>query len=415
MRNHLDLAGNIELEGSKSLLNRVLIISSYLSKSIKIHNLSSCNDVSTMLENLKILGLEFTMTEDSIVVEPPKKLNKKGKLNIVDSGTAYRFLLARTAAIQRSRYQITVSEQLKRRPVEVLFEVLKKMGISISEKNGALLLKGTAIKGGTIDLPADISSQFISALLLIAPSYNEDLEIFLDGEIVSRGYIDMTIKVMQDFGVVVDFDGRRLFVQKDQEYNNLSEYFIEPDYSSACYFWAIGALSRSSISTEFQTSSLQPDHQVAGILEKMGAIINVKNDKIYVKRGTLKGIAIDMRELPDQVPTIAVLALFANSKTVISNIEHLRFKESDRIRALVSELTKIGVGISFKNNSLIINPIKQIPGSIAMKTYNDHRLVMAFTILKLIFPQLSINNATSVEKSYPNFFNDIKSITSSSL
>lgn len=413
MKNHLDLAGYIKLEGSKSILNRVLIISTYLTEPIKIFNTSSCNDIRTIIDNLKVLGLKFKEEENSIFIKPSANSNRNGKLNIIDSGTAFRFLLARTAAIKRSKYQFRISEQLSKRPVGALIDVLKQMGVSVTQNKDGFLIKGTNIKGGMIDLPADISSQFISALLLIAPSYGEDLEIFLEGEVVSRSYIEMTIKVMQDFGIIVDFDGTRLFVEKGQEYNNLKEYFIEPDYSSACYFWAMGALSRSAVSTEFQINSLQPDHKFIEILIKMGANIKVEKERVNVKRGSLEGVSVNMKDLPDQVPTLAVLALFANSKTIITNIEHLKFKESDRISALVTELSKFGVEISYNDFDLIVNPLKQIPGNLTMKTYHDHRLVMAFTILKLIFPQITVTGATSVEKSYANFFNDIKSITGS--
>ncbi len=413
MRNYLDISGYIKLEGSKSIFNRVLIIASYLKSPIKIINPSSCIDIETMTDNLCKLGLKFDKSPDTWIVTPPAKLRRKGKLFIRDSGTSYRFLTARAASIRRSQYIINISDQLKQRPIKPLLDILNKMGAAVEYNGDSLKIKGTLPIGGILDVPADISSQFISSLLLIAPSYKNDLELFLEGEIVSRSYIDMTIKVMQDFGVIVDFDGSRIFIQAGQEYNEIDEYTIEPDYSSACYFWALGALSKSVVSTNtLNKISLQPDYQFLTILEKIGAKIEIKMDKINVSKGELKSISVNMRNIPDQVPTLAVLALFTDSKTIITGIEHLKYKESNRIEALISELSRIGVNISYYNGILMINPLDRIPGNEILATYNDHRLVMAFHILKLIFPQLSITNASAVAKSYPNFLNDLKSIKS---
>ena len=413
MRNYLDISGHITLEGSKSILNRVLIIASHLNIPIKIINPASCEDIATMTNNLCKMGLKIDKAKDNWIVTTPKKLNNNGEFFIHDSGTAYRFLTTRVAAIQRSKYIINISDQLKRRPIEPLTDILNQMGIITQVKDDSLLIKGSLPKGGIFDIPADISSQFISSLLLIAPSYKNDLELFLEGDIVSRSYIDMTIKIMQDFGVIADFDGSRIFIHAGQEYNNLSEYLIEPDFSSACYFWALGALSRSVISTNtISKTSLQADYEFLSILETMGAKTLIGEDKISVSRGELIGITIDMINMPDQVPTLAVLALFADSKTTIINIEHLKYKESNRIDALVAELSKFGVKISYNDGMLTINPLSRIPGNEILNSYNDHRLVMAFHILKLIFPQLSVTNASSINKSYPNFLLDIKSIKS---
>ncbi len=413
MKNRLDISGHITLEGSKSILNRVLIIASYLKPPIKIINPSNCIDIETMADNLCKLGLKIDKAQDAWFVTPSEKLKKKGNLFINDSGTAYRFLIARTASIQRSKYIINISDQLKKRPIKPLTYILNQMGAAIQMKGDSLKIKGSLLTGGIIDVSVDISSQFISSLLLIAPAYKNDLELFMEGEIVSRSYIDMTIKIMQDFGVIADFDGSRIFLQAGQEYNDLDEYLIEPDFSSACYFWAMGALSKSVISTNtIDKASLQPDYKFITILEKIGAKINIGKDKISVSRGKLKGINIDMKNIPDQVPTLAVLALFADSKTTITNIAHLKYKESNRIEALVTELSGIGAKIFYENGMLTINPLNRIPGNETLDTYNDHRLVMAFHILKIIFPQLSITNASSVSKSYPKFLNDIKFIKS---
>ena len=412
MINYLNISGDISLEGSKSILNRVLIISSYLKKPIKIINPSNCNDVKTMADNLIKLGMKIDKSLDTWIILPPEKINRKVDLFIHDSGTAYRFLSAKTATIKNSKYIINISDQLKPRPIKPLIDILNKMGSKIEMKDDSLIIEGNILKGGIFNLSADISSQFISSLLLIAPTYENDLELVLKRNIVSRSYINMTIKIMQDFGIIANFDGKRIFIKAGQKYNELEEYIIEPDYSSACYFWALGALSKSVISTNSNNrTSLQPDYKFLTILENIGAKIEINKDKININNRKLKGISIDMKNMPDQVPTLAVLALFANSKTLITGIEHLKYKESNRIEAIKKELSSIGANILYENGELTINPLDKDPGNVTLNTYNDHRMIMAFYILKIVFPQISIANTSPVDKSYPNFLNDIKTLT----
>jgi len=411
MRNYLDISGHITLEGSKSILNRVLIIATYLRNPLKILNVAICADITTMLNNLCKMGLNIDKSQEAWIVKTPKKLKINGNLFIQDSGTAYRFITTRIAAINKSKYNIKISDQLKKRPIEQLMDILTQMGATTKMKGDSLLIEGSQLNGGILNIPANISSQFISSLLLIAPSYKNDLELFLKGDIVSRSYINMTIKIMQDFGIIVNFNGNKIFVKAGQKYNNITEYLIEPDFSSACYFWSLGALSRSSVSTnKINKRFLQTDYNFLSILENIGAKIERYEDKISISRGELKGISADMKDMPDQVPTLAILALFADSKTTITNIEHLKYKESNRIDALVTQLTKIGAKIFYNNGELTINPLSNIPRNETLNSYNDHRLVMAFYILKLVFPQLTITNVSSVDKSYPNFLKDIKSL-----
>jgi len=411
MINHINISGHITLNGSKSILNRVLIIASYLQNKIAISHPSNCLDVTTMADNLCKLGLKIDKANKNWIITPPKKPCRNCDLFIQDSGTAYRFLISRAAALNRTKISIQVSEQLKKRPIRPLIEVLREMGAKIEFSDDILLIKGTILEGGVFDIPANVSSQFISSLLLIAPSYKNDLELFLEGDVVSSSYIDMTIKIMQDFGVIAEYNGKRIFIEAGQEYNELGEYDIEPDFSSAAYFWALGALSRSVISTNnVNHNSIQADHGFIEIIKNMGAEVKIEKNKISVTKNRLRGISVSMRNMPDQVPTLAVLALFADSQVVIKDIEHLKYKESNRIKALITELTRLGAKISYEDGILTINSLDSIPGSLILKTFGDHRLVMAFHILKMVFPQIMISDVLSVAKSYPNFLEDIKSI-----
>ncbi len=407
----INAGGFVELPGSKSILNRVMIISTFFKYPFKIYNSSGCEDLNTMIANLRIIGYEFYSDDDSLIVVPSGKIKSPSQLFIKDSGTGFRFLLARIASIKGLETTIDVSPQLRKRPIKPLINILKQMGAEIDDQNFPLFVKGNDLKGGKIEIPANISSQFISSILLIAPCYQEDLEILLHGKIVSRPYLEMTLQMMDDFGVESDFSGNKIKIKCGQKYFNLSDFHIEPDFSSACYFWALGALSTNFVCTSnWNLEPLQPDFHFLKILKKMGVEIVERKERISVKRKQLKGIEIDMKNMPDQVPTLAVLALLADSKTVIRNIEHLKYKESDRISVLIDEITKMGGKIEYKENSLIIHPLEKSPTKAILETDHDHRMVMSFSILKAVFPYLTIKNMDSVVKSYPNFFADFDRI-----
>ncbi len=411
MKIELNLDRSIKLEGSKSILNRVLIIASFLDSSLEILNFSRCDDISTLTMNMKKMGFQFEERSDSVMIYPPSTINNQQHVFIKDSGTAFRFLLARLACLQGISTDIDISLQLKKRPVKPLIQVLKKMGADLKCTDYPFRINGTRLVGGEIDIPADISSQFISALLLIAPNYKTDLVINLKGKIVSRAYIEMTMKIMEKFGVISEFTGNRIFIRAHQRYINPNKFVIEPDMSSACYFLSLGALSKDGVSVECDiTDSVQPDVVFLEVLRKMGAVISIKGKKISVRKGDLSGIDIDMRNIPDQVMTLSILALFADSETKIRNIKHLRFKETDRINSLISEISKVGGKIDYSNDVLTILPLKKKPAHVKLDSHNDHRLVMAFYILKAVFPEIEVINKEAATKSYPDFISDFNRI-----
>ncbi|RLD58967.1 MAG: 3-phosphoshikimate 1-carboxyvinyltransferase [Bacteroidetes bacterium] len=402
----------IILEGSKSILNRVLIISSFLPTPLEISNISHCDDVITLVNNLEKLGFHIKIKNNSLTIIPPKKISNLQRLNIKDSGTAFRFLISRLAVLEGIESSIDVSLQLKCRPIKQLIEILKRIGVDIRSEKFPIKIFGKKLIGGEYGIQANISSQFISSLLLISPLFQTDFILNLSGNVVSQSYIEMTLQIMKDFGIKSNYKEKRIIIPAGQYYINLKRYLIEPDFSSACYFWALGSLSLNKICTFGNIkNSCQPDYKFLKILEKMGAQIEMDNNKICVKKNKLCGIEVDFKDMPDQTPTLTILALLANSPTKIKNISHLKFKESNRIDALIKEIRRIGGKISYEDNSLIINPLNFEPPKIKLNTYNDHRLVMSFYILKALFPQIEIENKECVKKSYPNFLKDFKKVT----
>jgi len=401
----------IKFEGSKSIIQRVLIISTFLKSPLRIINFSKCEDVQTLIFNLTKLGFSFQNGDEFLLISPPQEIRNSQELFIQNSGTALRLLLSRLVMMKDMKTSIDFSTQLKKRPIKSLIKILQNLGADINYQQFPIEINGKVLNGGKIEIHADVSSQFISSILLVAPYFDADIELILKGKIVSRPYIKLTQKVMKDFGVESEFKRNRIFVSANQQYKNPAEYHVESDFSSACYFWALGALSSSPIYTEGGSKEFsQPDFQFLKILSKMGAKIQRKTNFISVRKGNLVGIEIDMKDIPDQVPTLAVLALFAESKTKIKNIHHLKYKESNRIFGLVKELQKIGCNIKYEKEVLIIHPLKKKPLKAKLHSYQDHRLVMAFYILKTKFPYLTISDEQVVKKSYPDFFEDIKGL-----
>ncbi|MBT3169208.1 MAG: 3-phosphoshikimate 1-carboxyvinyltransferase [Candidatus Cloacimonetes bacterium] len=396
----------MEIEGSKSIINRVLIISSFLQKPLKIKNISHCDDVQTLIENLKIFGMKFEINEDKMLIIPTQKFENHQSYFIKDAGTAFRFLLAKFRTTSKFMGKMNISNQLKNRPIKPLTDLLE---IDVFDYPFELL--GKKITKSHFEIKGDISSQFISSLLLSVPNFPNDLQIIQKGKMVSQKYVDMTISIMNDFGIKVEKNGRNIFVKAGQNYKNLTTYEVEPDFSSACYFWAFSALTGKKI--EIKTSvkkSIQPDFNFLQILGKMGAKINFQNNVIWIEKDRLNGIEIDMSTMPDQVPTLSILALFASSKTVIKNISHLQFKESNRIENLIFELSKIGAKIVFQNGKLMIEPLNNILKNAKLKTFNDHRLVMSFHLLKALIPNIQIENFNAENKSFPKFFEEFNKL-----
>ena len=414
-----EIGGSLELPGSKSILNRLLIISTYLHDKLSLTRFSQCDDIKTLVSALKQIGLKTTHKKDTTNLLFEQNAESKGKINnvfIKDSATGFRLLLARLAGFPGVKTNITISSQLKKRPIKPLIDALKTIGAHIIEKNEHYQIIGTQFEGGELNISANISSQFLSALLLITPSYKKDLKINLKGKIVSSGYLDMTIEIMKTFGIKVIKTKRSIFVPAGQYYKNPKIFKVEPDFSSASYFFALGAFSLNGICIKFdKKKSLQPDFSFLKFLELMGAKIEFRNSFICVKKRKLHGLSQDMSSYPDLVPTIAILALFADSPTSLRGLGHLKYKESNRLLNLKKELAKLGCEVKAECDSLKIYPLQNPHKNIKMETYDDHRLVMSFGIINLLIDGEIIREEQKrfVNKSFPEFFKILQSVVSS--
>lgn len=404
----------LHAEGSKSIINRLLMLISYQKEPIIVSNFSSCSDISTMRDNFQKLGFHFDdINSTDVQIFPPEEIPSRFNLFVQDSATGLRFLLARLASIPKRSFRISISEQLQKRPLLPLLQILYRLGAKLVLHQDSISIEGSQLNGGVYEIPGNISSQFISALLLLSPTLSEDLRLVITDEIVSQQYIEMTISLLDSFGIIVEKDDNSFFIRGNQEIQSLQKYNVEPDYSSLSYFWALGAISKNPITTAFYPQSLQSDYLFIDILRKMGANVKYEPNKVLVNYNHLFGIEQSMKSMPDQVPTLAVLSLFAESPTTIFDINHLRYKESNRLQALADEIRKLGAQVLLTDDSLTIHPLQTAPYNVTLKTYSDHRLVMAFSILKLVYPQIELDDTKAVKKSNPIFFRELNKLIQS--
>jgi 3-phosphoshikimate 1-carboxyvinyltransferase len=297
---------------------------------------------------------------------------------------------------------------MKERPIQDLLDALIQMGASAHSvsNNGCppVVIKGGDLKGGKITINCETSSQYLSAVLLTAPFTKQGLEINVIKSPVSRPYIDMTIDVMEKFGIEITRDEYNYFkVQQGQEYR-AGSYPVEPDCSQAGYFWGAAAITGTRIKVKGITKdSHQGDIHFTGLLEQMGCKVLYEKDGISVTGGSLSGIEADMSDMPDMVPTLSVVSAFAKGTTIIKNVKHLKLKESDRLASVANELSKMGIESSITDTGIVIKGSK--PHGAEISTYNDHRIAMSFAIAGLKVPGIFIKDEKCVEKSFPKFWN----------
>lgn len=393
---HTKIQADIKITGSKSESNRLLLLQA-LFPGIKIENISNSDDAEAMQKGLQIA---------------------KGTVDIHHAGTAMRFLTAYFASQKNKEVTLTGSQRMTERPIQVLVEALRELGADIAyEKNEGyppIHIKGKKLSGGKISLPANISSQYISALLLIAPSLENGLELNLVGEITSVPYIKMTLGLLSRIGVVSSFEGNTIKVQP-QATVETGMQVVESDWSSASYFYSI--VSLSDIGTEISLSaylkdSLQGDSVLAEIYSDFGVETIYEGHRIVLKKIALpkrETFQYDLANAPDIAQTIVVSCFGLGMGCELTGLHTLKIKETDRLEALRIELTKLGAPISVTDKSLSLELSKGIEKDVAIDTYNDHRMAMAFAPLALK-TSLFINDAEVVSKSYPDFWQDMKSL-----
>jgi len=404
----------VQVPGSKSYTHRVVIAAALADGKSVIRNALRSEDTQLTMDALKQMGVSINETPSGIEIEGCNGHFRptEDKIFLGNSGTSMRLLIS-LAALGQGDYLLTGTRRMQERPVQALLDSLAQIGVPARSlnQNGCppLLITGGKVKGTRVDIDCSLSSQFLSSLLLMAPNTDGGLQIDVRRGPVSRPYIDMTVDIMQKFGVTVDREGYDHFKVPGRQRYCPGTYMVETDVSNASYFWAAGAITGKSIKVlGIQGDSLQGDLKILHLFEKMGCRVRFEQDGIAVSGGALKSIVTDMGDMPDMVPTVAVVAAFARGTTCIKNVAHLRAKECDRLDAVIKELASMDIAAHSSGEDLYIEGGQ--PRAAEIETYNDHRIAMSFAIAGLQAPGTSIRNPACVEKSFPNFWEVYKTL-----
>ncbi|MDK9706713.1 MAG: 3-phosphoshikimate 1-carboxyvinyltransferase [Desulforhopalus sp.] len=402
---------SLEVPGSKSLTQRALIAAALADGESRLIGPLESDDTAYSSQALQQLGAEIKTGTDWRVVGNGGVIQpSKEPIYLGNNGTATRFLTS-VASLGSTQYTIDGDSRMHQRPIGPLISALQGWGVDISSVRGTgcppLFINGHGLKGGKTILPEGKSSQYLSSLLLVAPYAKKPAVLEVEGKIYSKPYITMTLAVMADFGIRVECARDFSSFSVPQGCYKAREYRIEGDASNASYFWAAAAITGGRVTvTNVPVPSLQGDALLAPLLGRMGCEIVKTGDAITLQGAErLEGITVDMGDMPDVAPTLAVVAAFAHGTTVLNNIAHLRIKECDRLAAVVTELTKLGVNVEERESSMIIHGDggRNLRGA-EIHTYSDHRMAMCFAVAGLRIPGVKITGEDCVGKSFPDFW-----------
>lgn len=409
------LKGQISVPASKSLLHRTIICASFADGITRISNLNFCDDVLATINVLKRLGTDFEIQGSELYVNPITNNfinNSELIFDCKESASTLRFIIP-ILLVLNVKATLVGANRLLKRPLEPYLKLFDDKIKVFSDK--ITIDKITTIDGfskkfedNKIQISGNISSQFISGLMLPVPLLNQDIEILITDKLESTDYVSMTEKIMQLFGIDIKFKDNLIKIKKSRFKS--ANICIESDYSSAAFWIASGALNGDITINHLSNSSLQGDSQILDIVKKFKADISFNNENLRVKKSKLVGTKIDAANIPDLVPVLCILGSLSHGETIIENVNRLRYKESDRIQAILTNLTKIGANIEYKNNNFIIQGKNFLDGGI-VDSFNDHRIAMAMSVAAIkCKDNVIIRNGECVKKSYPGFFRDYQKL-----
>ena len=409
-------AGTVRLPGSKSISNRVLLLAALAAGETEVDGLLDADDTRVMREALSRLGVSFD-GKTVIGVSGPFPV-KKAELFLGNAGTALRPLTA-ALAFCGGEYRLSGVPRMHERPIGDLVDALRGIGarIDYAGRDGfpPLEVHASRLKLENLRVRGDISSQFLTSLLMALPLSGRAARVEVQGELISKPYVEITLNVMQLFGVDVKRSGWRWFEVPARFYTSPGKVLVEADASSASYFLAAGAIGGGPVRVEgVGRKSIQGDVRFTEVLERMGAQVSLFDNAIEVKNenARLKPIDMDLNHIPDAAMTAAVLALFAEGTSTIRNVASWRVKETDRLAAMAAELRKLGAQVEEGTDSLRVSPPKALAPNQKIDTYDDHRIAMSFSLAALGGVPVTINDPQCVAKTFPEYFRVFQSITS---
>ena len=395
----------IEIPSSKSISNRLLILQ-YLFPELQVKNLSTAKDTEVLQS---VFNQMQNHNSQSVL-----------KLNIGHAGTAMRFLTALLSTIENKEFILDGSERMRQRPIKILVDALRQLGADIrylqNEGFPPLYIKGKKLEKYQVNIDANVSSQYISALLLIAPGLSQGLEIVLNTDPVSTPYIQMTLVLLNFFGIPTSFDANVIRVKSIKTLKK-KDFFVEGDFSSASYFYGYSAVMGKSLELyPFNKNSFQGDIKIKDFFERLGIKTSFSDDNKMIIEPISnfvlpKIIKLDLIDNPDLAQTLAVTCLALKIPCYLTGLQTLKIKETDRLQALKNEIEKFGVPVNIDNNSLCFDDFSNFHiQNISIKTYDDHRMAMSFAIIQKLYPQIKIENPEVVVKSFPDFWDKLNKL-----
>jgi len=407
-----EISGNIVCPSNKSYTHRAIFLASLADGKSIIKNILRSGDTNATINACKNFGVEIKDVGNDITVSSTGELKiHSNTIDAANSGTTIRIATA-ISALSNDKIVLTGDSSLKKRPMQPLLDALESLGAKCSSSNGnpPISVSGR-ISGGEVKIPGNISSQFISALMITAPKLENGLILNIQGKLVSKPYIDATITVMKKFGVNVETKTPyKKYIIPKQNYKSTT-FVIPSDFSSLALLLSAAVLLGENLTIQISTGSMpQADEAIIDILEIMGVVITLDKNVIKIKSPEkLDGGKFDLSNSPDLIPAIAILALKTSKPIEIFNVEHARYKETDRIAVIARELAKLGIKVKEKKDGLVLNNSDNLTGA-DLNSENDHRLFMAFCIAGMYVGNCTISHPESVEISYPNFISEMKRI-----
>lgn len=404
------LGGTIAAIPSKSAAHRLFIAASLADRSSSWTLPTSSVDIDTTLRCMAALGATVQREGNTVHITPIQHANNEATIDCEESGSTLRFLLPVSAALGVASHFVGRG-RLPERPIADFLEVIKRLGAATDSNQLPLTITGP-LHGGTAALPGHVSSQYLTGLLLAAPLLEESLDITLTTPLQSRPYIDLTMDVLRTFGVQVATDGTHFHIDGKARYRvPEGDRIIEGDWSNAAFFLAAGALSAPVTMTGLNIESSQGDKAIVDLLRGFGAKVECTEDRITVSPAPLHAQTISVKEIPDALPILAVIAAQAEGTTVFTDAERLRLKESDRIATTTALLEAMGVPCESNASSMRVTGVKKLRGNVTVDSANDHRIAMAAAIAALnCDAPITLTGANAVKKSYPHFFQDYASL-----
>lgn len=411
-----ELKGEVKIPPSKSMAHRAIICAALSEGLCIIENIDYSDDIIATIDAMNSLGAKIVKHKDYIEVIGAYGSDEKAKearvIDCNESGSTLRFLVPISLLFKGSSNFIGRGN-LGKRPLTTYYNIFERQGIEYyyEEDNLNLVINGE-LKAGTFEVEGNVSSQFITGLLFTLPLLKEDSKIIITTEMESKGYIDLTLKAMSDFGVKIINNNYREFIIKGNQKYNVRNYRVEGDYSQAAFFLCADSLGNDVLCKDLDLNSLQGDKEVIDILERMNVVFNTNNIGVKgIANGELTSTVIDGSQCPDIIPVLTAVASLTNGTTEIINAGRLRIKECDRLAAVTSELNKLGAKIIEKEDGLVITGVEKLQGGVEVWSHKDHRIAMTLAIASTRCEKpIVINDYECVAKSYPNFFEDFKAL-----